>query len=84
MPTVVMASAYNEDYSENTCSTGSQVYSISRCGRKRCMTCPALDSNNSFTGSITGKTYKVLDTQAMSCNTPSVVYLITCKRCGIQ
>ena len=86
-PTVVMASAYNEDYSENTCSSGSACQSessISRCGRKRYMTCPALDSNNSFTSSISGKTYKVLGTQAMSCNTTSVVYLITCKRCGIQ
>ena len=26
----------------------------------------------------------MLGTQAMSCNTTSVVYLITCKRCGIQ
>ena len=58
------------DYN-NTCGS-----CVSGCGRKRCMTCPALNSDNSFTSSVSGKTFKVLGTQAISCNTTTVVYLI--------
>ena len=99
MPTVVRASAYRRLSSQsgddrgddrgdnrrhdiatnNACEVGS-----SRCGQRRCLTCPALKTGSRFTSTITGRSYKVLGNQALSCSTTSVVYLITCRRCGIQ
>ena len=57
VPTVVRASAYHEDdnediedivASDDACQLGTNS-SVSRCGQKRCLTCPALDSNNLIT-----------------------------------
>ena len=88
VPTVVIASAYYRQplvddgdnvATDNACKVGS-----CRCGHHRCLTCPALKTGSSFTSSITGRSYKVLGKQALSCSTTSVVYLITCRRCGIQ
>ena len=71
-PTVVRASAYPEDHAEedgnedvaSACQVGN--CSIDRCGHRRCLTCPALDNANSFTSSISSKTYKVLGTRALA------------------
>ena len=88
MPTVVRASAYPRDQGDdgvaksNACPLGSTA--VNGCGHPRCLTCPSLNPSNSFTSSISGRAYKVLGTQALTCNTKSIVYLITCKKCGIQ
>ena len=78
MLTVVRASTYPEDHAEedgddnvaSACQIGN--CSLDRCGHRRCLTCPALDNANSFTSSISGKTYKVLGYLGID---TSVVYL---------
>ena len=49
----------------NACPLGSTV--VSGCGHPRCLTCPSLNPSNSFTSSISGRAYKVLGTQALTC-----------------
>ena len=52
------------------------------CGRSRCKTCPALMTTDIFTSHCTGKTYTLRT--AATCKSKDVVYLIQCKRCGLQ
>ena len=85
VPTVVTASAYYRqllaDGGDNVATSNACKVGSCRCGNHRCLTCSALKTGSSFTSSITGRSYKVLGKQVLSC---SVVYLITCRRCSIQ
>ena len=51
-------------------------------GQSRCKTCPSLMTTNRFTSHCTGKTYTLRS--AATCKSKDVVYLIQCKRCGLQ
>ena len=55
---------------------------VFKCGDKRCKTCPNLKETCEFTSYKTGKTYKI--NFDLSCASQSVIYLISCKVCGIQ
>ena len=52
------------------------------CGRSRCKICPALMTTDRFTSHCTGKTYTLRS--SATCKSKDVVYLIQCKRCGLQ
>ena len=52
------------------------------CGRSRCKTCSALISTDTFTSHYTGKTYTLRT--AATCKSRDVVYLLQCRRCGLQ
>ena len=52
------------------------------CGRSRCKAFPALITSDRFTSHCTGKTYTLRS--AATCKSKDVVYLIQCKRCGLQ
>ena len=52
-----------------------------KCGRCR-VSCPILKEGGSFQSTNTKKTYTIR--QKMTCDTPFVVYLGTCKGCGGQ
>ena len=51
-------------------------------GSGRCKTCPILLTTNTFTGHTTGVCFKI--SIVASCKSCSVIYLITCRRCGQQ
>ena len=53
-----------------------------RCESGRCKTCPILSTTDAFASHTTGERFKISITA--SCKSFSVVYLITCKRCGQQ
>ena len=55
---------------------------MSECGSVRCKT----DfSRKYFTNNVTKRLYKVLSSStSMNCVSENIVYLITCKRCGVQ
>ena len=53
-----------------------------RCRAPRCKTCPVLQAMDEFSSHTTGQVFKV-KFQA-SCKSPDVIYLITCRRCGLQ
>ena len=59
--------------------------SVTICGSKCCKTCVSLCAGNTFTSTVTNKRYNVVSpNQSMTCAKANVIYLVTCKRCGIQ
>ena len=58
---------------------------ISRCGKTRCKTCKHIVEGDSFWSKNTGRQYTVKSHEAvMTCATKHVIYLISCKKCGVQ
>ena len=55
------------------------------CGSVRCKTCKHISQGSSFMSNVARKCYSVLSpNSSMDCATKNVIYLITCKKCGIQ
>ena len=52
------------------------------CGVSRCKTCPVLRVTDEFSSQKTGQSYKVKF--CASCKFFNIVYLSTCRRCGLQ
>ena len=53
-----------------------------RCGASRCKTCPILTTTNIFVSKVMGERFTIkIHT---SCKTNNIVYLIECRRCGLQ
>ena len=52
------------------------------CGAPRCKTCPILKVTDEFSRHMTGQLFKVKF--HVSCKSSKIVYLITCRRCGLQ
>ena len=52
------------------------------CGAARCKACPMLLGMDAFSSHTTGERFKVV--VRPSCKFSSVIYLITCRRCGQQ
>ena len=52
------------------------------CGPPRCKTCPILMATDEFSSHTTGKVFKVKFNAF--CNSSNVIYLITCRRWGLQ
>ena len=58
---------------------------VTRCGSKHCKTCFHLVEGDSFTSNITNIKYSVVSRNSdMDCSTRNVIYLITCRKCGVQ
>ena len=55
------------------------------CGSVRCKTCVHMSQGNTFMSNVTQKCYKVINhSGSLTCGTDNLIYLISCKRCGIQ
>ena len=55
------------------------------CGSSKCKTCDHFVEGNVFTSNVTGRTYNVLCRNgSMNCATKNVIYLISCRKCGVQ
>ena len=68
-----------------TCSPSSPTCNVIKCESKRCMTCKHLVLGNSFSSNLTNKNYNVLSpNDTIDCSSKNVIYLITCRKCGIQ
>ena len=52
------------------------------CRVSKCKTCPIVMAMDEFSGHTTGQSYKV--NVSASCKSSNVIYLITCKRHGLQ
>ena len=56
-----------------------------KCGSRKCMTCDHLVEGNSFTSNVTNRVYNVVSPSTkVSCSTRNVIYLISCRKCGVQ
>ena len=53
-----------------------------QCQDKRCHTCKIIIEKNTFTSKINGRKHNVHYT--FTCKTRNLVYLIQCKKCGLQ
>ena len=52
------------------------------CNKPRCLVCVTVTETNTFTSTVTGKTYKI--NHKFDCDKNCLVYLLTCKHCRIQ
>ena len=57
--------------------------SSASCLGKRCRTCPFIENSISFTSIKKGLTYHIRQ-PILNCNSTNVVYLLSCKTCGVQ
>ena len=58
---------------------------VSDCCSVRCKTCDYISQGSTFVSNVTKKSYNVVSPNlSMDCTSDNVVYLITCKKCGIQ
>ena len=55
-----------------------------QCRKKACTVCSNVKETTNFTSKITGKTYNIRSQNPINCDSSFVVYLLTCKNCGIQ
>ena len=53
-----------------------------KCGDRRCHVCKHLKIGESFTSKLTGKRHSI--NFELNCNSTNVVYLLSCKVCGVQ
>ena len=53
-----------------------------KCNKKRCQVCNFMRQEDKFRSSVAGKTYYV--NHVFDCDSEGVIYLITCKKCGLQ
>ena len=52
------------------------------CGRRRCKCCYEIMTTSSFRSHNTGRRYNIRSN--ITCKSRNLVYLISCKRCGLQ
>ena len=61
------------------------VSCVCTCGSIRCKTCKHMSQGSTFMSNVTRKSYSVVSHScSMNCATENVIYLISCKKCGIQ
>ena len=60
------------------------TFSVDRCNRRRCATCPVVQPLRFFQSSLTNRRYPVISTCDLSCSTTNVIYLISCAKCDQQ
>ena len=61
------------------------VCTVCACGSSRCKACRHVSQGSTFVSNVTQKSYNVISSNSlMNCNTTNVIYLISCKKCGVQ
>lgn len=53
-----------------------------RCGKRRCLTCKNICESDHFIGSVDKRVFKI--NHRLNCDDKCLIYLLTCKKCGIQ
>ena len=57
---------------------------VSPCGSNRCLCCKTLDTNTVFNCFSTGRRFILNYPDTFNCKSKCVIYLITCRSCGVQ
>ena len=58
---------------------------VTKCGSKRCMTCTHIMTGSTFVSNISGRKYDVSCRDSiLNCSSKNVIYLISCRECGVQ
>ena len=56
---------------------------INQCGTTSCHTCNIFINDQSFKSNLTGKEYKTISYDRLSCGSTNVIYGIHCVHCGL-
>ena len=56
---------------------------INQCGTTSCQTCNMFIDDQSFKSNLTGKEYKTISYDRLSCGSTNVIYGIHCVHCGL-
>ena len=56
---------------------------ISQCGETSCRSCNMFINNQSFESNLTGKEYKTISYDRLSCGSTNVIYGVHCVHCGL-
>ena len=59
-----------------------QLKGCYQCGKSRCQVCEHMSEGDKFVCHVTGKEYRINST--FDCDSSGVVYLLSCKVCGMQ
>ena len=61
-------------------------FSISKCLKARCKTCPNFQKKQNFSSNITNKQYKLINetSENLCCNSQNLIYLLSCNKCNMQ
>ena len=59
---------------------------VTTCESKRCMTCAHMVVGDAFVSNVNGRTYNIKgNSRVLDCSSSrNVIYLISCRKCGIQ
>ena len=58
---------------------------VCSCDSVRCKPCRHVCQGNTFANNVTRKSYSVVGSAStMDCATESMVYLVSCRKCGVQ
>ena len=69
-------------HAQTNCNCGCVV---SECGSVHCKTCKHISQGSTFTSNVTKRSYEVLSPNtSMNCVSENIVYLIKCKKCGVE
>ena len=77
---------YEEVANENLTESSTTDFNIKKCGSGKCMTCNDLVTSKIYYSNHSTRTYNVInhDGEDLSCNSANLVYLRTCRGCGVQ
>ena len=73
----------SEKSANSSTQDGYKPNEVHRCSSSRCALCPKLKAGSMFSSSLTGRRYQVVCESHMSCDSRHVVYLISCRQCGV-
>ena len=76
----------NIDGINNLCGDGS-LSAFSKCTASSCITCLSYSPTDYFSSTVTHRLYKANNKEwpsVVNCKTSNIIYLITCKCCGLQ
>ena len=66
-------------------STDALQSRVGKCESPRCKTCDYINVCSSFKSNVTNRQYSIVSPHAcLDCGTKNVIYLIFCKKCGVQ
>lgn len=60
----------------------SSITGCTKCTSKKCAVCPFLEESTKFSSVVTGESFPI--TSHIHCKSSWIIYLISCKRCGLQ
>ena len=81
---VIMESKVYDVNAKEWIASSTCVSNVNVCDSKRCLCCKSLDTNTVFKSFSTGRRFVLNYPVNFDCKSRNVIYLITCRSCGVQ